>query len=101
MTDKEIGDKVIESVFWMNEYNSLKAKHTMSDNEQRKSEVICLMYWLLIDLVWSVFLFSSAGYLVFAMHRSPLWFLLAILLGPGMGGGKLYKALAKHYGVEQ
>lgn len=52
-----------------------------------------LIIWLLVDLLWTAFLFGGTAYEVFWRGHSGWWFLLAILLGPSMGGRYLYHAL--------
>jgi hypothetical protein len=58
-----------------------------------------LFAWLMVDVVWGAFLFAGVSYLIFWRGHSPLWLLVAILLGPAFGGGGLYKALRLRFVV--
>lgn len=60
-----------------------------------------LFVWLAVDIIWTAFLFGGAAYVVFWLHRSGWWFLLAILLGSAMGGAGLYKSLRLRFGVKE
>jgi len=60
---------------------------------------LVLVLWLFVDVLWSAFLFGGCAWLVFWHDHSPWWFLLAIFLSPALGGGKLYRALAKRCGL--
>lgn len=68
--------------------------------EEQKTDEL-LWGWLAIDVLWTAFLFGGAAYVVFKLGRSPWWFLLAYLLGGAMGGGGLYKALNKRFGLTE
>jgi len=60
-----------------------------------------LFVWLMVDVAWTAFLFGGAAYVVFKLGHSGWWFLLAMILGPAMGGGSLYKALRLRFGVKK
>lgn len=62
---------------------------------------VVLLAWLLVDVLWTGFLFVGTSYLVFWRGHSGWWLVAAIICGPLMGGAKLYRALAKRLGVEE
>lgn len=56
---------------------------------------VVLIVWFLADVAWGAFLFGGCAYLVFWRGNSGWWFVLALILGPALGGEKLYKRLSE------
>ena len=77
-----------------------KSSHSGSSGQGKMKDWL-LFVWLMVDVMWTAFCFGGVAYVVFTLHRSGWWFLLAILLGSSMGGGGLYKALELRFGVKE
>lgn len=60
-----------------------------------------LIAWLVVDLLWGALMVCGCAWIVFWRGHSSWWFVPAILMASGCGAGRLYKALAKRYGVAE